>query len=81
MTSLTQRQKETLEFVRRFVCDNGYCPTVRDVCLHLGLSSKNFAHKLLSQLKEKGYITWQEYEARTIRPTEGYVVKSTKVQE
>ena len=53
---LTRRQKETLEFLERFVSANGYPPTVRQICAELGLSSTQTAYAHLCKLDQKGYV-------------------------
>ncbi|MCL5263867.1 MAG: transcriptional repressor LexA [Chloroflexi bacterium] len=56
-TKLTRRQQDTLEFVRGFVAENGYPPTVREVCAALGLSSSQTAYAHLCKLEQKGYLS------------------------
>lgn len=54
--SPTKRQRDTLDFIRAFVDENGFPPTVRDICLGLGLSSTQTVHAHLHKLEEKGFI-------------------------
>ncbi|MBI4317156.1 MAG: transcriptional repressor LexA [Chloroflexi bacterium] len=53
---LTRRQRETLDFIRGFVAERHYPPTVREVGEGLGLSSSQTAHAHLHKLSEKGYL-------------------------
>lgn len=53
---LTRRQQETLSFLERFIAANGYPPTVRQVCVGLGLSSTQTAYGHLCKLEQKGYV-------------------------
>lgn len=53
---LTLREKDTLDFIKLFINDNGYPPTVREICIGLKLSSPATAHQFLKGLKRKEYI-------------------------
>lgn len=53
---LTRRQRETLEFLERFIAANGYPPTVRQICAELGLSSTQTAFAHLARLEQKGFV-------------------------
>jgi len=56
MDSLTSRQSEILEFIKKYVVSNGYPPTVREIGKELNLSSPATIHSHLSNLELKGYI-------------------------
>ena len=56
MITLTKRQKEILDFVESYTGENGYAPTLREICSRFDLSSVATAHKHLAQLIEKGYL-------------------------
>jgi repressor LexA len=56
MAALTKRQKEVLDFVARFISENGYSPSLEEIGASLGMSSVATVHKHLSQLKRKGLI-------------------------
>lgn len=53
---LTRRQREVFEFIRSFINDNGYSPSLEEVARGLGLSSLATVHKHLTNLAEKGLI-------------------------
>jgi repressor LexA len=53
---LTPRQRETLGFLEHFVAANGYPPTIRQICVGLGLSSTQTVYAHLHRLEEKGYL-------------------------
>lgn len=67
---LTNRQREVWAFVRDFRIANGFCPTVREVCKAFDFESVNGALCHLIPLRKKGYVTWQDGQARTLRVTE-----------
>lgn len=53
---LTLREKDTLDFIKLFINNNGYPPTVREICAGLKLSSPATVQQFLKGLNEKGYI-------------------------
>ena len=54
--SLAPVQRKTLEYLRNFIADNGYAPTLKDICQSIGVRSPSTAHFHLSRLEGKGYI-------------------------
>lgn len=58
--SLAPVQRETLEYLRRFISDNGYAPTLKDIASYIGVRSPSTAHFHLSRLEDKGYIRRHE---------------------
>jgi repressor LexA len=54
--SLAPVQRETLEFLRNFIADKGYAPTLKDIAQYIGVRSPSTAHFHLSRLEDKGYI-------------------------
>ena len=67
---LTARQREVFDFIVDFAERHGYCASVRDVQLAIGAASPNGAVCHLVPLRKKGYVTWDERTARSIRPVE-----------
>ena len=56
-SSLTKKQGETLEFIKKFMVSHGYPPSVREICAGMGLSSPATAHTHLKELESKnGWI-------------------------
>lgn len=56
MASLTGRQKQILEFIKKQSREKGYPPSVREIGESVGLSSSSTVHGHLARLEEKGYI-------------------------
>ena len=54
--SLPTVQRQTLEFLRNFIADRGYAPTLKDIALHIGVKSASTAHFHLERLEDKGFI-------------------------
>jgi repressor LexA len=53
---LTARQEQVLAFIRECLRDNGYPPTVREICGALQLSSPSTVHAHLANLERLGLI-------------------------
>lgn len=54
---LTQRQAEALEFIKSFVANKGYPPTVREIADHMNYSSPSTVFEILGHLVKKGFIS------------------------
>lgn len=55
-TKLTKRQKDILDYVKRFSADKKYPPSIREIAAHFNLSSPATAHVHVKKLIEKGYL-------------------------
>ena len=53
---LTKRQAEILEYIRSFVREKGYPPSVREIGKAIGLSSSATIHAHLQKLETAGYL-------------------------
>ena len=56
MEALTDRQNEILDTIKKYIAQNGYPPTVREIGTILNLSSPATTHFHLNRLEKKGYI-------------------------
>ncbi|HWL66624.1 MAG TPA: transcriptional repressor LexA [Actinomycetota bacterium] len=63
---LTDRQRQTLEFIAETVAERGYPPSVREACEALGLASSSTVHSHLQALQRKGYIKIDPTKPRAI---------------
>ena len=54
--NLTNKQQMILDFLKKEIKQNGYPPTVREICNAVGLSSTSTVHAHLETLERKGYI-------------------------
>lgn len=55
-TGLTGKQASVLTYIRAYIRERGYPPTVREVALHLGGVSTNAAQGHLVALERKGWL-------------------------
>jgi repressor LexA len=56
MLELTDRQGEILDFIKRYLGEHGYPPTVRDIGRAVGLTSSSTVHAHLANLEKAGAI-------------------------
>jgi repressor LexA len=53
---LTERQKEVFEFLKDFLRERGFPPTLREIASHFGLRGPKAPQKTINILERKGYI-------------------------
>lgn len=53
---LTRRQRQVFDFIRDFIAENNYSPSLEEIAQGMELSSLATVHKHLSNLAEKGLI-------------------------
>jgi len=53
---LTRRQEEVLEFLKDFVMERGFPPTLREIASHLKVNGPRGPQKALRILERKGYL-------------------------
>ena len=63
---LTKRQKEVLDFIKKYSLKKGYAPSLEEIQKQLKLASVSTAHFHVSKLKESGYLDKIENKARAI---------------
>ena len=56
MKVLSSKQQHIIDFIRRFLVDRGYPPTIRDILNGCGLSSTSVVDYNLDILEKEGYI-------------------------
>ena len=63
---LTAKQQQILDCIKKSLKDKGYPPSVRELCLAVGLSSTSTVHSHLNTLERKGFIRRDPSKPRTI---------------
>ena len=53
---LTKRQKEILEYIKKYSAQKKYPPSIREISANFNLSSPATAHVHVKKLIEKGYL-------------------------
>jgi repressor LexA len=54
--TLAPVQRQTLEFLRNFLADKGFAPSLKDIADFIGVKSPSTAHFHLERLENKGFI-------------------------
>jgi len=68
--ALTRRQRQIYDFVREFVGERGYSPSLEEIGAHFGLSSVATVHKHIQHLVEKGVLRKAWNRSRSVEPVE-----------
>ncbi len=63
---LTPKQKNVLEFLQRFIQENGYSPSYQEIANAFGLSSRSTAQKYVERLREAGYLDMDAHSKRGV---------------
>jgi len=66
MKTLSSKQQHIIDFLRRFLTDRQYPPTIRDIVVGCGLSSTSVVNYNLKILEREGYIRRQPEISRGI---------------
>lgn len=64
---MTNKQEKLFQAIKKYIDENGYSPTVRELCKMVGVSSPATVQGMLKRLKAKGYIDYVYNRNRTIR--------------
>ena len=54
---MNEKQKEILEIIKTFIKENGYSPTIREICKLANIKSTAAVHAHIKKLKDEGHIT------------------------
>lgn len=63
---LTRRQQEILDYIRKYIRQNHFPPSIRDIASNFSLASAGGVHKHLNNLKKKGVLTFENNISRSI---------------
>jgi len=66
MENLNEREIKVLEYMKSYIREWGYPPTVRDICAALAINSTSTVHKAIEGLVKKGYIHKQAGKRRAM---------------
>src|SRR5258707_739235 len=68
---LTDRQRQALDFISRYISRRGFPPTLREIGTHMGIRSTNGVNDHLKALEKKGYLEREDLKSRALRPLDG----------
>ena len=66
MKPLTKKQQEVLDFIKLYIEELQFSPSMTDIKTHMGYKSENAVRDCLGALKTKGYINTTPNVARSI---------------
>ena len=66
MEKLKPKEQKVLNYIKNFKMENGFAPTVRDVCRDLNYKSTSTVHMYLNRLERFGYISKEDGKSRAI---------------
>ena len=66
MARTTDKRERILEYITQFTRENGYSPSVREICEGVGLASTATVHYHLNALRQEGSINMDGKKNRTI---------------
>lgn len=64
---IVKTKYKVFNFIKEFIGEKGYSPTVRQIGKGVGLNSSSTVHAHLNNLRKEGLIDWEEGLVRTIR--------------
>lgn len=68
--NLTAKQEKVLSFIRDFIGENGYPPTIREIARHFRFAGPQGVQKHLAALEKKGCLKRTRNRSRSIRLNE-----------
>ncbi len=63
---ITKRQKDVLDYIKKYSAEHGYPPAIREICKGVGLSSPATVFVHMKNLEQQGYIKTTSNKFRTI---------------
>ena len=66
MEKLTKKQEQVLTCIKKYIAQNGYSPSVREVCEMMNLSSTATVFVHMRHLMNKGYLKQTDNKFRTL---------------
>ena len=67
MEKLKPKEQKVYDYIAKSVKENGYAPSVRDICRDLGYKSTSTVHMYLNRLDMFGYISKEDGKSRAVK--------------
>lgn len=65
---LTKRQKQVLDYIKKYITKNDYAPSLEEIKKHLRLHSVSTAHYHVQALQNMGYLKKEDNQPRSLAP-------------
>ena len=79
MSKVQEKLNRVLEFTQDYIKDNGFPPSVREICSSVGIKSTATCHLYLKKLEEMGHITIGGNKKRAIMLTNAHAAQAINV--
>ena len=66
MKKITEKQERILKYISSYTAEQGYPPSVREICAEVGLSSPSTVHAHIKRLREMGYLEKDDHKTRAL---------------
>ncbi|MBO7148392.1 MAG: transcriptional repressor LexA [Clostridia bacterium] len=80
MIKLTEKERALYDYISRKIKEEGFAPSVRDICAALGWKSTSTVHVYLAKLEEKGLIRKQSNKSRALKVEDNNTSGKSKSQ-
>ena len=67
MNKITKKQEKLINAIEKFINQNGYSPTIRELCIILRKKSPATVKAMLDILYAKGYVSYIPGKSRTLK--------------
>ena len=64
---MNKRQMAIYDYIKEFLAENKYSPSMREITAAVGLKSVSTVHGHLDRLRDKGYIDFINSSPRTLQ--------------
>lgn len=64
---MTKRQQDIYDYIRTFITENHYSPSIREIAAAVGIKSSSTVHAHLEKMRVKGYIKFINSTSRTLQ--------------
>ncbi len=71
-----KKLEEVVRYIDRYCDENGFPPTVRDMCRDLGIKSTATAYSYVNRLREQGYLNKADKKKRAVSVRSSSTVKA-----
>ena len=79
MEKLKPKEQKVYDYIAKSLRENGYAPSVRDICRDLGYKSTSTVHMYLNRLDMFGYISKDDGKSRALKMNDGSAPKVSAV--
>ncbi|GGA31545.1 winged helix-turn-helix transcriptional regulator [Psychrobacillus lasiicapitis] len=64
---MSKRQKQIYEYIKKYLAEKKYSPSIREIAEAVGLRSSSTVHGHLDNLRNNGYIDFVNSSPRTLQ--------------